>query len=130
MDNGLFTFRTLFEKALQETVGEKQHWVDFDYFCSGNLSQNYTYCFELTTPYNRIVVNYPNNRITLLAVRDMNNMQEFDLYSNTVSLLSNLIPFVQSYKFTSIQELLDWVSTLNPANHEGVVVRDMQILTE
>lgn len=135
MDNGIFTFRTLFEKALKDTCG-----MSFGDFAS-KLSSHVTYCFELTTPYNRIVVNYPDCRITLLAARRLykdhlgNEYGEFDLQSlyskNPVDWSDkdfNLcnVPIVKAYTYTSVSELLDWVSSLNPMDHEGVVVMDSQ----
>lgn len=116
MDNGVFTFRTLFEKALYDTTGG----LPFDQF-SKLLDDNITYCFELTTPYNRIVVNYPDCRITLLAGRKLSNLQEID--PNTIKPDAS-IPVVQAHSYSSIDELLNWVSSLNPLEHEGVVVRD------
>lgn len=113
MDNGVFTFRTLFEKAVQDTLG-----YSFDQL-SEKLNTQFTYCFELTTPYNRIVVNYPHNRITLLAARELLTMQEV----NPLNLQLE-IPVVGAHTYNSINELLDWVSSLNPMEHEGVVVRD------
>ncbi len=155
MDNGIFTFRTLFEKALKDTCGK-----DFVDFTSG-LNKRITYCFELTTPYNRIVVHYPDCRVTLLAARSLVNHDEFDLTNlggglkwveydkldqKTKDHLAALghtkedtpeafipvpfdlsgVPVVQAHTYTSVQELVDWVSSLNPMEHEGVVVRDSQ----
>lgn len=125
MDNGLFTFRTLFEKALKETSGLS--FLEY----TGNLDKEITYCFELTTPYNRIVVNYPNNGVTLLAARDV--LYETDQYGEKLvsadevdiaTLDSFGVPKVQAHAHTSLNELVDWVSSLNPMEHEGVVVRD------
>lgn len=118
MDNGIFTFRTLFEKALFDTCGKS-----FDEFTS-KLGINFTYCFELTTPYNRIVVNYLSNKITLLAIRDNISMNEIDI--NNPLLINNLngVPIVQAHTYTTISDLVDWVSSLDPMEHEGVVVRD------
>lgn len=118
MDNGLFTFRTLFEKALVETTG-----YEFDVF-TRYLDKAYTYCFELTTPYNRIVVEYKNNGVTLLAVRGLVTLQELDFKHPVIDLLPTCLPQVQAHAYTSVQELVDWVSSLNPMEHEGVVVRD------
>lgn len=115
MDNGLFTFRTLFEKALYDTTGG----LPFDQFAA-LLDKNYTYCFELTTPYNRIVVAYPDNRITMLAARKMSSLKEVD--PREVQITG--IPVVQAHTYTGVQELVDWVSSLNPMEHEGVVIRD------
>ena len=113
MDNGIFTFRTLFEKAVQDTLGYSFNQL------SEKLNVDFTYCFELTTPYNRIVVNYPNNGITLLAVRNLLTLQEVNPKE-----LSLEVPVVGTHTYTTINELLDWVSSLNPMEHEGVVVRD------
>jgi T4 RnlA family RNA ligase len=115
MDNGLFTFRTLFEKALYDTTGG----LPFDQFAA-LLDKGYTYCFELTTPYNRIVVAYPECRITMLAARKMSSLKEVDPREVKI----DVIPVVQAHTYTSVQELVDWVSSLNPMEHEGVVVRD------
>lgn len=117
MDNGIYTFRTLFEKAVLDTSGHT-----FDVFTSF-LEKGYTYCFELTTPYNRIVVEYKNNGVTLLAVRGTFTLEEIPLDHPAVSPQLN-VPLVQAHTYTSVQELVDWVSTLNPIEHEGVVVRD------
>lgn len=117
MENGLFTFRTLFEKAIQDTCG-----YSFNDLCLF-LDVHHTYCFELCTPLNRIVVNHSTNDITLLAVRSLLDNQEISLDH---PILNNLVhvPKVQTYTYSSIDELLDWVSSLNPLEHEGVVVRD------
>lgn len=121
MDNGIFTFRSLFEKALQDTLK-----LSFDEFTKTLLPQ-YTYCFELTTPYNRIVVYYPENRITLLAVRNTKTFEEENPLDHLIGLLGKeialTIPVVQSYEFSTVEKTLEWVASLNPMEHEGVVVR-------
>lgn len=126
MDNGIFTFRTLFEKALLETSGKTLE----EY--TKMLSKTSTYCFELTTPYNRIVVAYPKNGVTLLAVRLIaGDLPEFDLQGmqsarqNEGMKMPDFwgVPIVEAHTYTTINELVDWVSTLNPMEHEGVVVK-------
>ncbi len=114
MDNGIFTFRTLFEKALKDTCGQT-----FEEYTS-KLDSKITYCFELTTPYNQIVVNYPDNRITLLAVRNILSLDELDISK----IETYGVPIIQSYKYNSINDLLSWVSSRNPMKYEGVVVKD------
>lgn len=153
MDNGIYTFRTLFEKALKDTTG-----LDFPEFTRG-LNHRITYCFELTTPYNRIVVYYPKFSITLLAARPLyGEMEEFDftdlggmgwveydkLSDEVKEYIADLghdkndtpaalvpvpfdlkgVPVVKAYTYSTIEELVNWVSSLNPMEHEGVVVRD------
>lgn len=118
MDNGIYTFRTLFEKALKETTG-----YEFETF-TRYLDKDYTFCFELTTPYNRIVVDYKNCGVTLLAVRGLVTLSEVSMTHPVVDLLPTCLPLVKSYTYTSVDELVNWVSSLNPMEHEGVVVRD------
>jgi len=113
MDNGLYTFRTLFEKVLIETTG-----ITFGVW-SDKLNQDITYCFELCSQYNKIVVSYPISSITLIAARNIKTLQEID-----ISELDIGIRHVRSYSTMSVAELVNWVSTLNPLEHEGVVVRD------
>lgn len=118
MDNGLYTFRTLFEKAFQATVN-----VSFEDF-SQKLDQDFTYCFELTTPYNRIVVEYKDCGVTLLAVRSM--LTYLEMIPETTLLTDCLkgVPIVKTFKFDTVQNVIDWVSSQNPLEYEGVVVRD------
>lgn len=119
MDNGIFTFRTLFEKAVMDTLG-----LSFELFTK-SLVKEMTYCFELTTPYNRIVVQYDKCGITLLAARYLPTLQEFNPHTMAIVEIGGM-PCVQAHTYTSVSELVDWVSTLNPMEHEGVVVRDSQ----
>jgi hypothetical protein len=39
---------------------------------------NLCFTFELTSPYNTVVVNYPESRLTLLSVRDLSSLNELD----------------------------------------------------
>lgn len=114
LDNKAFTFRTLFEKALKETVN-----LSFDEFTS-TLNTNITYCFELCTPYNVIVVKHFTNTITLLAARDLSTLKEIDVSNLNVCN----IPNVKAYSLNKLDEIIDFVSSLNPLEHEGVVVLD------
>lgn len=140
MDNGIYTFRTLFEKALKETCG-----LSFNDY-TDKLDRYITYCFELTTPLNRIVVKYEDYKVTLLAARqniyivdlsgsfnpetqqysggnESYSLDELDI--NDIDAVDSFgVPKVKTYKYSSLEEIVNWVSTLNPSEHEGVVVRD------
>jgi hypothetical protein len=117
MDNGIFTFRTLFEKAVKDTC--KFEFADLQSY----LDKSYTYCFELTTPYNRIVVDYKTCGITLLAARNMKTLNEE--VPNDLGIVTVIgVPVVKSFSFNNVNELIDWVSSQNPMEYEGVVVRD------
>lgn len=153
MDNGKFTFRTLFEKALKDTCGLS--FYDFTKW----LNKKITYCFELTTPYNRIVVNYQECRVTLLASRELySGYKEFNfaqlgamdwveydlLDQKTKDHLTSLgknkentpsafvpvpfdlygVPVVRAYTLKTIDDIHNYVSNQNPLEHEGVVILD------
>lgn len=117
MDNGIHTFRSLFEKALDETMD-----FSFDDFTKF-LDKNLTYCFELTTPYNRIVVDYKSCGLTLLGVRDLQSLKEVDITKNALVQNANF-PIVDSFSFHNTQALIEWVNLLDPMKQEGVVVKD------
>jgi len=110
-----FTFRTLFEKALNETLG-----VDFKTFVS-SLSKNRTYCFELTSPYNRIVVSYKDCRISLLGVRDNLTLEELNV-SNVPECKD--VPKPKEYSISNIDDIVSFVNGQNPSEFEGVVIVD------
>jgi hypothetical protein len=113
LDGGEFTFRILFEKAVDQTCG-----LSFDEFTQ-KLDKNITYCFELTSPYNKIVVYYPNTNITLLAARDIRSVNELDIRTLNVP-----VPCVNSYKHLSLPDLIKLINSLSPIEHEGVVICD------
>jgi hypothetical protein len=113
LDNGIFTFRSLFEKTLQDTLN-----VSFADFTS-ELDQNTTYCFELCTPYNEIVIKHNKSSITLLAARDLHTLQEIDITN-----LDVVVNRVQEYPIKTLDEIITYVSNMNGREHEGVVVVD------
>lgn len=113
LDNGKFTFRTLFEKCLFDMFSSS-----FEEFTS-TLDENLTYVFELTSFYNRLVVEYKENKITLLAARNLKTLKEVDIKSINIS-----IPKVEEYFFASINDIFKWVNEQKPSEHEGVVIMD------
>ena len=112
---GEFTFRTLFEKACLETIGES-----FNDWTAG-LARSHTYMFELTTPLNRIVVDYQSYGITLLGCRDTHYGYEMDPIDAARQLG---VPHAPVYRFGSTAEMVDFVSGRDPSAHEGIVVCD------
>lgn len=112
LDGGVYTFRMLFEKALQS------YNLTFDQLVS-KLYRNVTYCFELTSPYNRIVCNYDKTELHLIAARDIDTLREID-----INYLDIGIPCVRAYTFACLNDILTWVSEQNPLVHEGIIVLD------
>lgn len=116
IDGGFYTFRTLFEKALNDMAG-----LDFSNFVS-ELNKKVTYCFELTSPFNRVVVDYHDTCLTFLAARDVESLKEL----NITAMDMPVVPRVKTYSLSNVHGLADWVAEQNPTEHEGVVVMDSQ----
>ncbi|MCL2427437.1 MAG: hypothetical protein FWD05_14015 [Oscillospiraceae bacterium] len=82
-------------------------------FCK--LNPRYTYMFELTSPYNRIVVPHKEIEITHIGTRDNDTLQEIDADSG--------IKKPKVYQFNNIDDLISMASTLKYWD-EGYVVCD------
>ena len=114
---GDWTFRKLFDKALEDTTGKTfSEFVSF-------LDTEVTYVFELTTPLNRIVVHYADYKVHLLALRNTQTGQEFVPEEVFPSGLFG-VPLCPTHKLSNLEELLTFVGSKPPFEQEGVVVRD------
>lgn len=112
-----YTFRTLFEKALRECF----HGKSFDEFTS-RLEKDCSYIFELCSPANRIVVDYKDYSVTLLAVIENATGKEFDIKPWGDS---GIVPKVcQTYDLGNLEDMIEFVSKRNPLEHEGIVACD------
>lgn len=113
------TFRTLFDRAVQETTA-----LTTKDFVSG-LSPAFTYCFELTGPYNRIMVDYKKPGITLLMVRDNHTHRE-QSRSRMQKLMPMLgrVPLPKTWTLGSYDDIKKFVNELSPLECEGAVVMD------
>ena len=80
-----------------------------------------TFCFEFCSPMNRIVCEYSDFKLTLLAVRDNVSLLEEDPQPYAKKLG---VPVVETYSFSSITDLVEVIRAWDPKNHEGVVVKD------
>lgn len=107
------TFSDLFWKAFKSCGGDVSA---LDYAKGLN-----TFCFELCTPDNQIVVRYETYKLFLLAVREIETGDEMlpDEWAHEIGVTA-----APSYKFGSTAEMLDFVSSRNPLAHEGIVVCD------
>ena len=127
---GDWTFRKLFEKALVDTLfnsgiigKDVSPSVAFNVWTK-NLNKNNTYCFELTTPLNRIVVHYPDYRVHLLGCRETATGKEFPIVSMFKSSGFHGVSVCPSHKLSNLKELLDFVGSKSPMEQEGIVVCD------
>jgi len=107
----------LFELALSKCFYGKS----FKQFTE-RLEKDCSFIFELCSPMNRIVVDYQDYSITLLAVIENNTGREFDIEPWGTS---GVVPKVcQTYKLGNLDEMIAFVSSRNPLEHEGIVVCD------
>lgn len=120
LDDGKFTFRTLFEHVLS-----KNYNLTFEQL-TDRLDTNITYVFELCSLYNRIVVEYPESKIFFLGARNNLTLQEYDSSDPIIFEQINCVNKIREYSFNNINDIVNWVSEQNPLHHEGVVVRDSQ----
>ena len=84
------------------------------------LSEGYTYMFELTSPYNKVVVPYDDIEITLIGIRDNKSLQE-ELICDSKLKDSFLLP--KRYGFRTLEECIESAHSL-PYSEEGYVVLD------
>ncbi len=110
------TFAQLFNYTVKHMFGEGDvNWLMRD------QSPNLTYCFELTTPVNRVVVKYEEPSLTLLAVRDRDSLQELDPRPFASALN---IPSPKLFHFNNTEHMLEVIREWNPIESEGVVAKD------
>lgn len=124
---GTMTFSNLFDKALSETLlsfspkddSSNHSSLDTVKLFLSKLNQEYTYIFELTTPLNRIVVNYPDYRVHLLGIRNAVTGEEYSVKDGLPG-----VPSCPSHKLNNQEELMAFVGSKPPFEQEGVVAMD------
>lgn len=106
-----FTFADLFW-----TTTNKQ----FDFELSDGLMPGFTFLFELTSKFNRVVTNQINNdgMVTLLGVRNNADGYEYD-----INYFGRLNP-VRSFPLNSVEEIQKAAELLDPSEQEGYVIVD------
>lgn len=106
------TFGELFEIAYKNITGINH----YNFF---NKKKCYT--FELISPWNRIVINYPEPEIYLLSARDMETLQE-------VIIPDRFLLKIPRPTYYPISSLIDCESIVHKMSdeHEGIVVKDAQ----
>ena len=98
------TFGELFENA------ENYSDIKFD-----ELNKDYTYIFELVSPYNKVVIEYPKIIINHIGTRNNITHQELEVDIGVIK--------PKEYKISTLEECVKAASNL-PSNAEGYVVVD------
>lgn len=83
------------------------------------LNKDYTYSFELTSPDNKIVVDYDKDELTLIGIRDNINNVELDPFINNPF---RTIKCTQTFKFSDLDNALTEINKMD--NFEGLVLCD------
>jgi hypothetical protein len=118
---GEWTFRSLFIKAFEETSG--MPWTRACEIFS--IVPKFTFCFELMTPYNQVVVRHEKCKVALIAIRSNVSGEEFsydtlcDIWSGKEMLN---VPTAQQWKLQTIEDIRSFVNSRSGLDHEGVVV--------
>jgi hypothetical protein len=110
---GPFTFASLRDYALRGHEKE-----------IAALPEGWTFMFELTSPYNRIIVPYRVTRLTLLGCRDGGGREHTPEWAAKEFGLGFDTPAI--YPLKNIDEVIAWCRSNNSADREGVVVQDAQ----
>jgi len=114
---GEYTFDTLFREAFLATTG--RDFTQAFNECGGD--GGLTYCFELLTPNNQVVVKHSGKRVVLLTVRhneDGGEAWHLDMYSDPLG-----VPVPVCHRADSIEALVAFVNSRNGNEYEGVVAR-------
>lgn len=98
------TFRELFDAAAQN--------CGLDYSI---LNKNYTYTFEMVSPFQRIVLSYPETTLYHILTRDNLTLEEIET--------SIGIQKPSLYILSDKEDYVHFVQSLGE-NHEGIVVKD------
>lgn len=108
------TYSDLVKSTIISTYG------DFEGFLS-YLDSNYTYMFELTTPFNVVHIQHKESSLTLIGVRSMVDCREFNLKEFQTPLKK-----VSFYNISSLEDIVEYVKSLNSekSESEGVVICD------
>ena len=107
--------------ALLDDVIAK-HYPKFQYG-GATMGQNCTWCFELCSRFNRIVIDYPEPKLFLLAKFDNDTGSEFPQYLVDADAKYMGVDRPKYYKMSSVDDYAQLVEGFG-IQHEGVVVLD------
>ena len=88
-----------------------------------SLSGNYCYTFELVSPYNKIVLDYPKTKVYLLSIRNLLTFEEVPEMDMMDFSAHMNVDRPQGYNLNNEDDYRQLVASM-PEGHEGIVVRD------
>lgn len=90
-----------------------------------NYNKHRCWTFELVSPYNKVVIDYPETKVYLLSVRNMDTLEELNLDAVEMIANANGIAVPQRYDLNNEADYRQLVEQM-PEGHEGIVVRDAE----
>jgi len=87
-----------------------------------NLPQGWTFMFELTSPYNRIIVPYKETKLFLLGCRDPKGNEHTPEWAAKEFGLTFETPVIYSLK--NLDEVISYCQAADSDDREGVVIQD------
>jgi len=87
-----------------------------------SLPIGWVFMFELTSPYNRIIVPYRETKLFLLGCRDPQGIEHTPEWAAENFGMSFSTP--QIFKFKNINEIMEYCNSVKTNDREGVVVQD------
>lgn len=89
----------------------------------GNRYENICWTFELVSPYNKVVIDYPETKVYLLSMRYMTTLRE--LPNPALHTYSKMlrVEIPKAYILNNENDYRQFVADM-PEGHEGIVVRD------
>ncbi len=88
-----------------------------------NYNKHRCWTFELVSPYNKVVIDYPETKVYLLSVRDMDSLEELGLDAVEMLADANGLVVPERYDLNNEADYRKVVEQM-PEGHEGIVVRD------
>jgi len=86
------------------------------------LPAGWTFMFELTSPYNRIIVPYRETKLFLLGCRDPQGLEHTPEWAAENFGITFATP--QIFSFKSIDEVIAYCQAVDTDDREGVVIQD------
>ena len=89
-----------------------------------NYNKHRCWTFELVSPYNKVVIDYPKTKVYLLSIRDMDSLEELGLDAVEILADANGLTVPERYDLNNEADYRKVVEQM-PEGHEGIVVRDV-----
>ena len=116
-----------FDELVRSTIFDRMDYLDRDAANNAftkHRNKNITYMFELTTPFNQVVVQHESKRLTCIGARNIETFQELTDIEIGHIYFNTRFPFCKTYDFSSKEEILKALNDKKGTEREGFIVVD------